>query len=775
MPISKTPGTNRRSFLREIALGGTAGAAAVALPFAEGPVWRFVGAASWDEVFARPRSAYFGLQADGAARDSMSYYDLRSAEPDRLTFDISNQQILCSISRNGLLERSCIETAVAPIDMKTLEDPRWLRGHYVDKRLARGGAWPLRLEIGGDAVDLDKTAGIRAELLGALFPVFSGQHGNVRFQMLAFAPIDEARESTSPRAIVVVVALRNMGSSAAMGALYARLPPNQEPSQAMMMFGGASRGDFRLEPGEGSHLALALLLDESRENLAETAARLAASSALDWLNQTWEYHAGRLGRLRIPEEPFYAESFVRLEELCRQCSMRTRDGAYGGGFDGNDISQRPGVWTKDVFYSVLPASMLQPGLCADAILYFLDWGKPPRAYGRGLARFPNPAPVTHSLGNALSPLILAGAYYQMTGDRDFFKRHPEILTKGRQLLRAVADSRQGEEFLFPSLYVSDGDSRGDFHTGSNLLAWYSFRQMARIAADAYGDAGAAREWEQVAARVKQDMWRRCAGTGPLGAQFFEGGTRDFSFILGHDGEESDVSLMPFYGFCESDEPALVNFSHLALTPQNPWYARSVDGIWWVDDRRIMDATFPAWTTSLAGAASEKQLHRNLQRIRRLTDVDGSIWWWPYKYLSADATAVHRNNAKCGWSAGVLLCMFVHNVLGIGVDVPARTTSFRPFCPWERFAWHDCHLGSAKFDFEYRRTKNSIGAGIVNRNAAVFQATVEVTLSTGQKAASCLVNGRPTKSFTMAKRYNRPSVQIRREVAPAAELRLEVET
>jgi hypothetical protein len=296
--------------------------------------------------------------------------------------------------------------------------------------------------------------------------------------------------------------------------------------------------------------------------------------------------------------------------------------------------------------------------------------------------------------------------------------------------------------------------------------------MARIARDVYHDKHLAGEWELCAEKVKADLWEHCVGNGPLGKQFYEGATADWTFILGHDGEESDATIMPFYGFCEADDPAYVNHARVGLSPINPYYAPVVEGIWWYDGGWT-GSTFPGFTTALAGIRNEKELGERLHRIRQLADLDGSIWWWPYKYKETNLSAVVREPGKCGWAAAVYLCKFVHDVLGLRVDMPDRKISFRPFSPWPQFRWKNCRLGRGLFDAEYRHQRGQIMAEITNRNNDTFQGLVEVVLPESTSPLNCRVNGQTTDNLKAAQRYSRPSVRVTSALPSGKALRLEV--
>jgi hypothetical protein len=630
-------------------------------------------------------------------------------------------------------------------------------------------------------------------------------------RLLAFAPSAAAPTPVSPRAIIVVVQLRNEGDTGLAGVL--RVPSSASELSEVVSGAGEQRChealmclddtawrphypevSFALAAGESAATCFAFLLGESADELRRTGNVLREHTALEWFNQTWLKHSHRFGRLSIPDDPYYAEGLVRFRELCRQSVLRQADGRFGGGFWGSDFigvsawaSAR--IWNKDNFHAMLPMALLEPQLCADAILFFLRWSLPHAPYGPAARRFKSLRRSTHSLANGLSPLILAGAYYQMTGDREFFRDHPELLYFGRDLLNDVLQSRQGQPFLFPSMYISDGESRGDCHTGSNLLVWYSFHHMARIAREAYGEQETAAQWSEVARKVKEALLTHCVGDSSLGARFFEGANLDGAFIACHDGEETDVALMPFYGFCEPEEPALINHSKLGLSPENPLYAPGIDGIWWGDTGRP-GATFPGWMTALAGASTEDEARYRLEQIRRLTDVDGSIWWWPYKYLETDPTKVRRRDpyfvhevrgekqevgvGKCGWAAGVYLCLFVNNVLGLSVDVPGCRVALRPFCPWPEFTWHRCRLGRSVFDIAYRHHGNRIAGEIVNRSDELFEAAIELTLPLAAAPRRVVVNGQQEGQAEPTRRYGRPAMRATRGIGPGDALSLQVE-
>jgi hypothetical protein len=716
---------------------GSIGAAALA-------VARSAPFASLSAVFDAPVSRVFGISADGSARDPETLYSLRTAAESQLSFDVSNNQILASFTRFGELSRVCSATGVSLLPPEQMKG-----GVYSTKQLVRGGTWLLSVRLANNRVlPLDKGSENSVDLAGRVFPIFQCRCAGLRIRRLIFAPCD-GHSLQAPRALIALISISNESVMESAGIL-------ETGAEAILL----TDGRFRLAPGDNQIVAAAYLLTEDES-------RIRSRSPLDWFNATWRRRTSPYGEAVIPDAPYFAESIARFGENCRQSALCLPDGKVAGGFLGSDVDSRPVNWVRDLYYSMLAMSMFDPDLCAESILYFLKWNLPPHPVGRGLTRFPHAGRVTQSLGNALSPLLLSGAYYQMTGDRAFFRDRPDVFQSGRALLNDVLASRRGEAFLFPSMFISDGDARGDYHTGSNIAAWKAFDVMARLAREVYDEPKSAAKWAQAAARIREDIWARCAGAGPLGRQFYEGVTELGAFVQGHDGEESDTTLAPFYGFCAGDEPALLNHARQAFRETNPFYSKDLDAIWWYNEN-WSSATFPGWITALAGETDEKELAARLHRIRQLTDLDGSIWWWPYKYDTRDRSAVLRaNNArKCGWASSVYLCRFVHDIVGIGFDLPARQVAFRPFLPWSRFAWRNCRLGRGLFHLQYERTPRAIMASLANLGSETLTATIElmVPLHTKVEVPSDAKPGR---------HYGRASISLTRALRPGDELRADV--
>jgi hypothetical protein len=679
-------------------------------------------------------SLFFGVSADGRLLDARSFYRVPAMPnpQDRLCFDVSNNRIACSVNEHGLLERFAIQVGVAPIETKASPV-----GAYVEKMLARGGPLPLSVWIGDEKpIALHELGQPEIHLQDDLFPHFEWGIGAVRLKMLVFAP---QAADTKPRAIFATLMATSQGSDPPPVHIAPLALQSSDPNVAApctMLLVDAERGWSKQEALQpitirSTTTTLALLMDATEEELEHTYKSIVALTAKAWFDKTREYHLARYGQLRIPEAPFYAELYVRAAELTRQSLMLDGTGEFGGSFNGSDLPAAANIWMRDCFYSALPQSFLCPDLARSAIQFFLDHSIPSHPLGEHADRFPGAKGVTNSLGNSVAGIVLAGMHYQNNNDRQFFLDHPELLRQSISILNQILQSRREDAFLFPSIYVSDGESRGDFHTGSNIFLWRAFSSVERLADEVYGQSEVAALWHAYADRLHQAIITNCIVMEAAKPRFVEGAMQDHTKISGHDGEESDLTLAAFYDFCEVDSPAYLDAAREATSPANPYAIAELEGIWWYAHGKWSSATFPGWMTALAGSQDEAEMLRHLERIRTLTDADGSFWWWPHPHDSK----VHldhplRTNSKCGWAAGVYLCLFTRHILGLSVDAPERIVRFHPFLPWSQFSWQGCRLGSMKFDCSYKQIENEIS--VLLRNAMPYPVNVkfEVILPDG---------------------------------------------
>jgi len=688
------------------------------------------------------KSQSFGIsQTDGWQKPG-SFYTLNSDHTSALTFDSSNNQLAVSITKDGDIREACIASG-----LQLLPKERMKGGVYSTKTLRYSGSWALNISTR----DFLHTGTSSASLIENMLPLFTSTHRGLDIHRIIFAPTAKSTLVQAPRALLYCVVLNNTSHSTKVVRLQfdPMATPDNQPQNAtqgqtsdipnsstsahVKFFQIDHRGltsaiapsssfELNVPPKTIASVYYTVILGESEEECESTRAMISSWHPDDWLDATLAKGKSSYGTFTIEDAPILADTVSRFGELARQSALRLSDGTVCGGFLGSDVDVNQVNWVRDFYYSMLAMSIVDPTLCRDSIPYLLQWGVAPVLTGDGKKRFPNAAPISQSLSNSVSGLCLAGAYYKATGDRDFFRQKPEIKERAVEILSQVLMSKQGVEMLFPSLYYSDGEARGDFHTGSNIAAWYAFKSIARIVRDAYGDTKLSEHWHDISEQIYKAIETRCVGESDFGKRFFEGSNHDGSFVPGHDGEESETTLLPFYEFCSSDDDRIRNHAKAAMSDDNPLYARDLDAIWWYNTS-WNSATFPSWITALASAGNETELNHRLGRVVQLLDFDGSVWWWPYRYGSKDSRHPLRGDVakKCGWGAGVFFCKFVNDVLGISFDAPTGKISLAPFSPWNHFRWKGLRIGTHRFDIEYISRKDQTSISFRNRNATSVSA------------------------------------------------------
>ncbi len=653
-----------------------------------------------EALLARPASEFFwaSQEADGtfATGNTQSLYQAVGVDK-YLSFDITNNMMLTHVGFDGSLKQVTSYRGCYPLDSR-------MAGVWWHKTLAQSGPYSYLIELAGERIELSSVDWSRKmTLLGNVVPVLTFTGPGVEITLVTFAPVS-ADGIARPRAMVYGLHLRN--TSAVAVSVKVHLPASSPHTLVTVLDDCQATGRavaFDLAAGESAWVPTVIAAVPGADELAALSSRTASQ----WLDETLAYFASITGKIVMPEDPFLGEFLQRC--MLQGVSAMAMD--VGGDLVGANWSGFPAteqVWMKDMFYSLLPLVTHEPELAKKGILWFMD--RSVRFAGdKDYEGYPLAGGVSHSLSNTLTPVVLAGLYYKVTGDRAFFDAHPEVLETSKQLLAEVLATREGEVWLFPSMWLSDGLSRGDYHTGSNIIAQVAFDTMAAVLDEVAGEAALAAEYRDVAARIRHAIDEVCITDGPMGPQYVEGAFADGSFEVDHDGEETDTTLMPFYGLLGSDNEAYLNCMRVALTDANRHYRASTrtikDSTWLKDPDPPIDATIPGYMTGLAGAYTEADLtgpEGRLTIIRELTDVDGSMWWWPYH--GTDVIRAYEIDGgfvgKSGWGPAVFVCHVVSQLLGLSYDGRARRLRFAPISPTTNFGWRKFRLGGGVFSVEY---------------------------------------------------------------------------
>jgi hypothetical protein len=737
-------------------------------------------------VLDAPGSSSFGTGKRGEALDVDSNYSrfAHRAIPGALgdsedgttgtdrsfSFDISNNRLLASVDDEGFVFRLAISSGLVPVYETGLP------GVFVDKDHDYvEGSFGIRIEAAQG-----KHAGqSTTDLIDNLIPRSRSKIGALELTTVAFAPLTSDRSSS--RQVVLVMRVKNAGE--ATESLTARIESITTSSKGGVRPKLVGAEGFPVEADTvtvdllaGETRVFAAILEFDRAEHGEVVVS-DGSLAANLLAATLNALRSRYGTLSIPDDPYYADFFGRAAELARQVMLFDDDGAHAGSFWGSDPNDRADVWMLDLYYSMLPMAQLNPALCRATVDFFVQFGLPPAAWANYAAMdeghpLPGVEPVSHSVANATGAIALAGAYLSATGDSASLIEDAAFMSHATSVIDLMLSSRPKNDVLFPSVFISDGPSRGDFHTGSNIKAWYALITVAKLLESA-GQMERATALLVEATNVKAAIYELCQGEAAFGPEFFEGTYRDGSHVAGHDGEESDLTLASFYGFSDIDESRVINHALSAFSSDNPYFTPATGGIsWW--DFQFHGPTFPAYIHALSAASTEQQTLAAMQGIRERTDLDGSIWWWPHLHTETNSNTVLRGPGKCGWAAGVYVSKFIHDLLGLQTDAPARTLTFAPFLPWNSFEWSAAKLGSFDFDASYTRDESGVLASITNRSDTPIVVRFELLLPEGTSAESFKHNATDAReTVRYGSKFGRGTVIAESEVHPGQSTDLRV--
>lgn len=684
------------------------------------------------------------------------------AKPSELTFDVSNLRALGSMGALGQLKALTIYRD----SYRHCANPnRGFPGVWMAKDLSSYGPYFFTLDLKGkngasESIELNEKLpwDYSITLVDNIFPKaeIKDPKGRLKIRLLAFAPVS-ADGKQRPAGLVYHLWIENTGTKQLAGTL--RLPKLfegrsdgkwawKEPYEFELGYANGDKLDsatikdgrpFSLNQGEVLSIPLVLYMPgtpalEEIQNRGELA----------WFKDTWHSHRSLLGRLQIKDQPWVAEFYERqiLQALGSLAMGPT--GKLAGSNWGTYPATRQ-TWAKDTFYSALPILSIDPALAPP----ILDW------FHENAIRHPGAiveGGLNHSISLSISSLMLAGEYYENTGDKEFFRARPDLRKEWKKRLEALEASRKFPDIhLYPTRYISDGPLVGDFHCGSNIAVWHALESFSRLLTEVYDDPSAAKLYADRANRVKADILKYTVIPGKFGPQFIEGINRDGSVPnMASDGEESETALIPYYGFLPNDDPTYTNYMRFSMSPENTQYTPQTRSINWGTQ---VPSTAPGYNKGLCATADADELFGNpgyQSEIRRVTDADGSVWWWPVSLKKQGANIEagkaddknpsgttgqiepQRNPGKAGWFSGVYAALLRTRFVGIDYDAPTRVLTWQPLPALGDFEWQEVPFGNERFSVKLTTTGGTRTATVTNPSDKPVTVRLRLPGASGEK-------------------------------------------
>ncbi|GJM78861.1 hypothetical protein HMSSN139_13570 [Paenibacillus sp. HMSSN-139] len=396
---------------------------------------------SISEALALPRSRFFGVVYENgryAANDEVSFFGLKLPDPE-LTFDISNNKTLVNVNMNGSIKYVTVYNGQYASDN--------IPGVWMCKDFRKTGPYAFGLKLGEQRVDLGQDdLPYATSLLDNLFPVTEFRFGDVQATLLVYSPIS-ADGAVRLRGTVYGLHVENRSGQAIHGEVRLPRPDTEEdslfsgpdvciyPVEREDWYAASGAVSFRLDPGHDVWIPVVICPPGD-----ETPRLVNEKGTLYWLNETWAYYRGMLGRLEMKDDPFAAEFYERAMLQSLGSIAMDRQGAVVGSNWGT-YPTTEFTWNKDMYYSFLPFHTAEPELFKLGALWFLEHGV--RPVGN---RYPGG--ISHSLSNSLSSVVMAGLYYRSTGDKRFFLERLDIDLNIRKLLEEMLRTRKPDAHGF---------------------------------------------------------------------------------------------------------------------------------------------------------------------------------------------------------------------------------------------------------------------------------------------------------------------------------------
>jgi hypothetical protein len=726
--------------------------------------------------------------------DTVSHFN-SNKDFEALTFDISNNKVLANVSLRGSIKSLTFyrDSYFANCSQVAEVTKRSWPGVWAAKDNSSYGPYNFTLEINGaihnlDSVDWDFKTG----LLDNIIPIteYKGPGGEFVIKLVIFAPVSNDGSQRIRGAIYGLYLENRSGKNIKGKVKLPQLMTGNRKDLSLMNTGAVSWAnldpyDFELALGDSRVNKYEVSFDLKKGenvwvpavfyNLGETAlAEINQAGSQQCLNNTLNYFRNMLGRVETPGDPYLAEFFQRQVMASFGAIAMSPSGKIAGSNWGSYPATRQ-IWLKDFYYTSLPFTILDRELAQKIILWFSEFGVRPK--GNVLE-----GGVNHSVGISMASLMLAGLYYQNSGDKQFFIQNSQLRNHWEQILSELVSSRKDSDiWLFPSSYISDGYIIPDYHTGSNVCAWFALKSYSRILKEVYNEPEAADRYDKTASKVHSAIMERCTINGPFGKQFIEATYRDGRPApMESDGEESDLTLMPLYGFLSWDDPVYLNYMKFSVSEFNTIYRPQIHAISWYDT----PSTAPGYMKGVCAGTDKSSLfgeHGYITEIRKVTDADGSIWWWVYGWGERSVTPpygkVVRGNpggfGKSGWFSGIYSTVFITRQLGLSYDRAKNTMHFAPVMPSSGFEWNDISLDDSKYSINYKFDSQSVTVNLKNTNPVILSTEFSLPVLTVRKGFQTYVNGKLFSNFNLKKYLNQDYISLPIEIPENGEVKIQL--
>ena len=494
-----------------------------------------------------------------------------------------------------------------------------------------------------------------------------------------------------------------------------------EASAALQFLGAEMHGmpetpeifvPFELAPGEAREFTTVIAAGPSMRDTDAALGTLYRHTALEWINITLGFWKNRFGGLSIDmaDCPGWGERYrdMQLRFILDDfnCLSFDKTGRMLVNWQGAPSHGLSRLWGIDIEPTVISVLYAVPEIGPSAVKYMLEHNTPRYSI------YPD-----HSTPILVAPLIMAGKYLELTGDKDFFIKDVQAMDGLRENLSMLMRCKHAERALFSSRYASDLITFNRYDYMTQVKAWVALKSYATIQ-QAIGEDPS--EIEALMEKMLVDMRELMEADGPFGIQV-KGGTNlgecaeerfynrdDISYYC---GEDSFTCMAPLYGLYSFDYEPWKNLHVCARSMFMPNYDPEYRSM-----RELHYGMNPSGTGNtlrLGGSVTRAEMKEGLEILFDRLDVTGSLFWWPR------GENKRRVLTRCSQGQGSWIQQSTEQWLGLRLDAMKGELRFCPQGLPTGLKLEGMKVGLSTFDVDWSESEQGTTLKVVNRSEQDF--------------------------------------------------------
>lgn len=499
-----------------------------------------------------------------------------------------------------------------------------------------------------------------------------------------------------------------------------------EACAALQLLGGITEGEasnpriyapLELKAGESKVFSAVLALAPRRDQIYGELGVLYQHTPLEWINVTSGFWKERLGQItsEIREASGmgrkYSDMQIRFILDNFNCLSFGESGELLTNWQGAPSHSLSRLWGIDIEPDIVSVMYAVPEVGPKAVEYLLKRNRPRYSLYSD-----------HSMFFYIAPLLIAGKYLELTGNRDYFLENPEITEKLEEVYQGMLAHKHKDRAIFSSHYASDLIVFKKYDYGANVQCYYALKSWKNIL-EVLGRS--TEETEALLARMPADLSECMEADGAFGRQITGGnnlGEDHEGFYIPDElyyygGEDTATVLAPLYGLYEFDYEPYVNLHRFArsvfITNYDPEFQTM---------RELhfgMNPSATGATLRLGGSYTRKEMLYSLNLLFDRLDETGSLFWWPRAYNKK------RCLTRCSQGQGAWVQQSIEQWYGLRMDGLNKILTLKPQGLLSSYHLQGVHLGSFCFDIQYEENETETVFSVTNRNTVPIQLSFSI--------------------------------------------------